>query len=103
MLSAPTLKEHNRTTTAKTILSIRILIFFARICYALDCELPNSKIKIAEENGNLLVSLYVEQKDACEVADIIKLNAEIEKTVAREDVLRPEIAGITAEIEEANV
>jgi type I restriction enzyme M protein len=58
---------------------------------------PNSKI--AEEDYNLSISTYVEQKDTREVVDIIKLNAEIEEIVAREDVLRREIAAIIAEIE----
>ena len=60
---------------------------------------PNSKI--AEEDYNLSVSTYVEQKDTREVIDIVKLNAEIEKIVAREEVLRREIAAIVAEIEGA--
>jgi type I restriction enzyme M protein len=48
---------------------------------------------------NLSVSTYVEQEDTREVVDIRKLNAEIEAIVAREDVLRREIAAIIAEIE----
>lgn len=60
---------------------------------------PNSKI--AEEDYNLSVSTNVEQKDTREVIDIVKLNAEIEEIVTREDVLRREIAAIIAEIEGA--
>ena len=45
------------------------------------------------------VSTYVEQEDTREVIDIKKLNAEIEQIVAREAVLRDEIAAIIAEIE----
>ncbi len=58
---------------------------------------PNSKIE--EQDYNLSVSTYVEQKDTREVIDITKLNAEIEEIVAREQVLRDEIDKIIAEIE----
>jgi type I restriction enzyme M protein len=50
---------------------------------------PNSDI--AEQDYNLSVSTYVEQKDTREVVDITVLNAEIEEIVAREDILRREI------------
>lgn len=60
---------------------------------------PNSDI--AEQDYNLSVSTYVEQKDTREVIDITVLNAEIEKIVAREDVLRREIQTIIEEIEGA--
>lgn len=60
---------------------------------------PNSKTAV--EDYNLSVSTYVEQKDTREVIDIVKLNAEIEEIVDREDVLRREIAAIIAEIEGA--
>ena len=59
--------------------------------------MPNSKI--AEEDYNLSVSTYVEQEDTREKIDIVALNAEIEKIVAREQVLREEIDKIIAEIE----
>lgn len=55
--------------------------------------------KIAAENYNLSVSSYVEAKDTREKIDIVKLNAEIKKIVAREQVLRDEIDKIIAEIE----
>ena len=58
---------------------------------------PNSEIE--EQDYNLSVSTYVEQKDTREVIDITKLNAEIEEIVAREQVLRDEIARIIVEIE----
>ena len=45
------------------------------------------------------MSSYVEQEDTREVVDIVKLNAEIEAIVARENVLRDEIDKIIAEIE----
>lgn len=58
---------------------------------------PNSEIK--EQDYNLSVSTYVEQRDTREVIDIAKLNAEIEEIVAKEQVLRDEIDRIIAEIE----
>jgi len=54
---------------------------------------------IAVQDYNLSVSTYVEQEDKREVIDIIALNAEIERIVAREDVLRREINAIISEIE----
>jgi len=60
-------------------------------------SVPNSDI--AEQSYNLSVSTYVEQEDTREVVDIVALNAEIERIVAREDELRREIGAIIAEIE----
>ena len=60
---------------------------------------PNSDI--AEQDYNLSVSTYVEQKDRREVIDISVLNEEIDKIVARGDELRKEINLIITEIEEA--
>lgn len=61
------------------------------------CRLvPNGDI--AGQNYNLSVSTYVEQEDTREKIDIVKLNAEIGQIVAREQVLRDEIAKIIAEI-----
>ena len=54
---------------------------------------------VAAQDYNLSVSGYVEAEDTREKVDIAKLNAEIEELVARENVLRAEIAGIIAEIE----
>ena len=56
--------------------------------------------EIKDNDYNLSVSNYVEQEDTREVIDIVKLNAEIERIVAREQVLRAEIAKIIAELEE---
>lgn len=53
---------------------------------------------IATQDYNLSVSTYVEQEDKREKIDIAALNAEIEKIVAREQVLRDEIDKIIAEI-----
>ena len=55
--------------------------------------------EIESNDYNLSVSTYVEAEDTREKIDIVKLNAEIEKIVAREQVLRDEIAKIVAEIE----
>ncbi|MCL2020440.1 MAG: type I restriction-modification system subunit M [Oscillospiraceae bacterium] len=54
---------------------------------------------ISAQDYNLSVSTYVEQEDTREVVDIAVLNAEIERIVARGDVLRREISEIIAEIE----
>ncbi len=58
--------------------------------------------EIRENDYNLSVSTYVEAEDTREVIDIVALNAEIEKIVARENVLREEISKIIAEIEKDN-
>lgn len=55
--------------------------------------------EIEENDYNLSVSTYVEAEDTREKIDIVKLNAEIEQIVAREQVLRDEIGKIIAEIE----
>ena len=55
--------------------------------------------EIAGNDYNLSVSSYVEAEDTREKVDIVKLNAEIQEIVAREQVLRDEIDKIIAEIE----
>ena len=55
--------------------------------------------EIAQNEYNLSVSTYIQPEDTREVIDIVKLNAEIEQIVAREQVLRDEIAKIIGEIE----
>jgi type I restriction enzyme M protein len=55
--------------------------------------------EVEAQDYNLSVSTYVEQEDKREIVNITELNAEIERIVAREDVLRREIAAIVAEIE----
>jgi type I restriction enzyme M protein len=62
---------------------------------------PNADI--AAQDYNLSVSTYVEQEDKREIVDIAVLNAEIERIVAREEVLRREINAIIAEIEGAAI
>ncbi len=56
--------------------------------------------EIVENNYNLSVSTYVEAEDTREKIDIVKLNAEIEKIVVREQMLRDEIDKIIREIGE---
>lgn len=60
----------------------------------------NDEVGNEQNEYNLSVSTYVEQEDTREKIDIAKLNAEIAEIVAREQVLRDEIAKIIAEIEE---
>ena len=55
--------------------------------------------QIAENDYMLSVSSYVEAKDTREVIDITELNAEIETTVARINILRADIDKIIKEIE----
>ena len=55
--------------------------------------------EIVENDYNLSVSTYVEAEDTREKVDIVKLNAEIEEIVKREDELRAAIRQIIAEIE----
>ena len=55
--------------------------------------------EIKGNDYNLSVSTYVKAEDTREVIDIVKLNSEIDEIVAREKVLRDEIAKIIAEIE----
>lgn len=54
---------------------------------------------IADNDYNLSVSSYVEAEDTREVVDIVALNAEIERIVARQSQLRTEIDAIVAELE----
>lgn len=55
--------------------------------------------EVAGNDYNLSVSTYVEAEDTREVIDIVKLNAEIEEIVMREDELREAIRNIIEEIE----
>ncbi|MDO4443612.1 MAG: type I restriction-modification system subunit M [Slackia sp.] len=54
---------------------------------------------IIENDVNLSVSSYVEKKDDREEIDIVELNAEIARIVAREDELRKQIDAIVADLE----
>jgi len=79
------------------------IVCFPGIMYRGGAEPHFSHLAGYEEiEGNaysLSVSTYVEAEDTREKIDIVKLNAEIEVIVAREQVLRDEIAKIIAEIE----
>ncbi|MEM8830052.1 MAG: type I restriction-modification system subunit M [Cyanobacteria bacterium P01_G01_bin.19] len=55
--------------------------------------------KIAENDYNLSVSSYVEEKDTREVINITELNQQIQATVSKIDGLRKDIDAIVAEIE----
>lgn len=55
--------------------------------------------EIVENDYNLSVSSYVEKEDTREKIDIVKLNAEINEIVVKQQVLRDEIDKIIAEIE----
>ena len=61
-------------------------------------KLVNNK-DIADNEYNISVSSYVEQKDNKEVIDIKVLNKEIEEIVKRENILRKEIDKIVRELE----
>lgn len=54
--------------------------------------------EVVDNDYNLSVSTYVEVEDTREKINIVKLNAEIEEIVAREEHLRKEIAAIIKEI-----
>lgn len=55
--------------------------------------------EVTENDYNLSVSTYVEAEDTREIIDIVKLNAEIDEIVKRENELRKAIDAIIAEIE----
>jgi type I restriction enzyme M protein len=57
---------------------------------------------IAENDYNLSVSSYVEERDTREVVDIVELNAEIARIVARQQELRRAIDEIVADLESAD-
>lgn len=84
------LTDENITRIVDEFASRNDVAHFAR-CVSYD--------EIKGQDYNLSVSSYVEQEDTREVIDIAKLNAELEEIVAREQVLRDEIAKIIAELE----
>ncbi len=77
-----------------------VAAFTERQDKAYFCHLASYN-EVKDNDYNLSVSTYVEAEDTREKVDIVKLNAEIEEIVAREQVLRDEIAKIIAEIEVA--
>jgi type I restriction enzyme M protein len=86
----------NKLTQANIDKIVRIYTDRADVDYTARL-VPNADI--AGQGYNLSVSTYVEQEDKREAVDIRQLNAEIDRIVAREDVLRAEINAIIAEIE----
>ena len=54
---------------------------------------------VLDNDANLSVSSYVEKKDEREEIDIVALNAEITRIVARENELRSKIDVIVADLE----
>lgn len=84
------LTEENIANIVKAFVSREEVAHYAR---------PVAYEEIVKQDYNLSVSSYIEQEDTREKIDIKKLNAEIEEIVAREQVLRDEIAKIIAEIE----
>lgn len=88
---------NNNQLTEQNINNI-IKIFENREDVEYITKLVSNK-EIAENDYNLSVSTYVEKEDTREKIDIKELNKDIEKIVAREQVLREEINKIISEIE----
>jgi type I restriction enzyme M protein len=88
--------NNNKLTPANIEKIVKVFVGRMDVEYTAKV-VPNSEI--AEQGYNLSVSTYVEQEDKREVVNIAELNAEIDRIVAREDVLRTEINAIIAEIE----
>lgn len=55
--------------------------------------------QIRQNNYNLSVSRYLDPKDATEVLDITRLNAEIAQVVAKRQVIREQLDGIIKGLE----
>ena len=89
---------NNNQLTEQNINNI-IKIFENREDLKYIAKLISNK-EIAENDYNLSVSTYVEKEDTREKIDIKELNKNIEKIVAREQVLREEINKIISEIED---
>ncbi len=84
------LSEENRKKILNAFIERKDIEHFAKI-------IDNKTI--AENDYNLEVSSYVEQKDTREVVDIKELNKEIEKIVKRQSELRSAIDEVVREIE----
>jgi type I restriction enzyme M protein len=85
-----TLSEDNRKKILNAYIAREDVEHFAKL-------VDNSTI--GENEYNIAVSSYVEQKDKREVIDIVELNKKIAGIVERQSVLRGEIDKIVAEIE----
>ena len=89
---------NNNRLTSDNIKNI-VRAFAERTDEEYFCKLvPYDEVKA--QNYNLSVSTYVEQEDKREKIDILRLNAEIKRIVAREQLLRDEIDKIISEIED---
>ena len=88
---------NNNKLTSKNIANI-VRAFTERSNKEYFCRLV-SYDAVKAQNYNLSVSTYVEQEDKREKIDIVKLNAEIKRIVAREQLLRDEIDKIISGIE----
>ena len=89
---------NNNKLTDKNIQSI-IDIYSKRVSKEYAANLVSNS-EVANNDYNLSVSTYVEQKDVREKIDINLLNKEIDEIVEKEQVLREEIKKIISEIEE---
>ncbi|MRS12987.1 MAG: type I restriction-modification system subunit M [Actinobacteria bacterium] len=87
------LTEENRGKILDAFSVRRDAEHFARV-------VPNAEI--AENDYNIAVSSYVEQKDEREEIDIVALNAEIARIVGRQAELRTQIDAIVADLEGAS-
>lgn len=85
-----TLSEENRKKILNAYIDRQDVKYFSKL-------VDNSTI--AENDYNIAVSSYVEQKDTKEIIDIKELNARITEIVARQSELRKAIDEIVAEIE----
>ena len=88
---------NNNKLTAENIR--RIVETFAKRAEVAHFSHLSTFDEIADNDYNLSVSSYVEQEDTRPKIDIRELNAEIDRIVAHEEVLRAEISKIIAEIE----
>jgi type I restriction enzyme M protein len=84
------LTEANRQRVLDVFAAREDVEHFARL-------VPNAEI--AENEYNVAVSSYVEQEDTREEIDIVALNAEIARIVARQTELRTQIDAIVADLE----
>lgn len=85
-----TLSEENRKKILNAYIDRQDIEYFSKL-------VDNSTI--AENDYNIAISSYVEQKDTKEIIDIKELNARIAEIVARQSELRKAIDEIVAEIE----
>lgn len=91
-------KETNNNVLTEQHIN-RIIELFAKKEDVSHIALSVDNTQIAESDYNLSVSSYVEPEDKREVIDIVKLNAEIAKTVERINTLRNDIDNIVKELE----